>query len=181
MKHSGIYHIQIGPWFYYGQSVNLSKRKRSHLCLLSSNKHPNVILQRAYDKYQSFEFNIIGEVPSEELDGAEQFFIDCFHGMEHCANIAKDAIATRKGIPMSEEHKNILKEFNTGRKHSKEELEKMSISAKANPAGACHPKKMVTIDGTIYESIIEASRQLGIARATIRNRIKQGVYTYVKP
>lgn len=37
----------------------------------------------------------------------------------------------------------------------------------------------IQIDGIVYESIKEASRQLGVVHNTITNRIKKGIYNYV--
>lgn len=161
MKRSGIYHIQIGPWFYYGQSVNLVQRRTQHIRSLNANKHCNQILQRAYNKYQAFEFTIVGEIAPDELDGAEQFFLDCFHDTEHCANLCSIAQSC-KGIKrvFTEEHKRNI-----------------SLGQKGRPRyGGGTPPKPVEIDGILYASQKEAARQLGIDPRTVDRRIQKGIY-----
>jgi len=161
MKRSGIYQIQIGPWFYYGQSIQLETRKSVHLSTLQANKHKNSILQNAYNKYQQFEFIILGELPVEELDSAEQFFIDCFHGTEHCANIASFADAPSRGRKASDETKAKMKASQQG-----------NNIGRRRPTGAGAPSKPVELNGILYPSIAEAARQLGIPYATLQSRLK---------
>lgn len=59
----GIYAIKntVNGKHYVGQSVNLKSRKYEHFRLLNANKHHNVHLQAAYNKYgkENFKFEII--------------------------------------------------------------------------------------------------------------------------
>lgn len=188
---SGIYHIQIGPWFYYGQSINVHRRLKDHICKLQKNKHGNPILQNAYNKYQQFESIVIGLIPVEELDGAEQFFIDSFYGEEYCANIAKDVIATNRdrkasnetkakisaagiGRIFSEEHKAKMSAALLGRVHSEETKNKIAttlsdkLKGMSKVPGSGKPSRSVEINGTWYPSIKEASEKTGIPYSTIR-------------
>jgi group I intron endonuclease len=132
---SGIYKITIGRWFYYGQTNNFTKRKNRHYNSLKKGTHHNILLQRAWDKHQTFCFE---ECAYEQdlvlLTELEQLVIDEWFGKEGCANLnpeanrppdatgkklkprrkehsdkisaaKKGSIPWNKGIPMSEEAK----------------------------------------------------------------------------
>lgn len=110
MKVPGIYKITIGRWFYWGSTNNLHKRKAEHLSALKRSKHINNILQNAYNKHKSFEFEIIATLQKEELIEWEQELIDVWFGSENCANLSPivgrpSGVKGRKFGPMSEEHK----------------------------------------------------------------------------
>jgi len=197
MKHSGIYYIQIGPWFYYGQSVDLKRRRREHLSALKADLHSNQILQSAYNKYQQFEFTVVGSVPVDELDGAEQFFIDCFWGEDYCANLAKDAASPGRGLKRSEETKEKISAAAKARPPMSEETRAKIGAASSNrsdetkvkmskrmsgtgnpmygiPGPGGLPSKSVEINGIVYASQREAARQLGVHRCTLRYWIDTG-------
>jgi group I intron endonuclease len=84
---SGIYRIYntITKDCYIGQSKDIAKRIQEHKNLLQRNKHtyrngqPS-LLQKAWNKYgqESFRFEIIDKCSIEELDDAEQFWIQYF-------------------------------------------------------------------------------------------------------
>lgn len=79
----GIYSIvnNINGKIYIGQSKNIDKRKFQHLNNLRKNKHVNIYLQNAWNKYgeHNFEYNIIEEICDEnELDNKEKEYIDFF-------------------------------------------------------------------------------------------------------
>ena len=79
-QNSGIYSIinTINNKMYIGSSKHLSKRKTRHFYDLRNNKHHNVILQRAFEKYgeTSFTFEVIEYCSEEELFKLEQYYID---------------------------------------------------------------------------------------------------------
>lgn len=111
---------------------------------------------------------------------------------EHVANLSK----SQKGKKLTDEHKRKLSirfsgEKNNmygkgyklkGRKHSEESIQKMSNSMKGekNPQYGKKKTKNIlekistkcSINGQIYYSLHEASRQLNISRQTISNRCK---------
>lgn len=68
---SGIYKIYCdgNDRSYIGSSVNVRKRKNSHLCELRNNKHPNDYLQNSFNRYgeDSFTFSLILECKPELL------------------------------------------------------------------------------------------------------------------
>ena len=96
---TGIYILQIGPWFYYGQTTDSPQRKSSHYNKLKKNKHPNQFLQEAYNYYKEVHFDLFAILPVEELNGAEQFFIDCFYEDGYCANISRLGHHSRTQCP----------------------------------------------------------------------------------
>ena len=110
---SGIYKITIGRWFYWGSTKNFIRRKADHFRELKQGKHKNSILQKAFDKHKTFEFEIIANVEEQELAEWEQEIIDVWFGTENCANLSSIV-----GLPSGMK----------GRKHSEETRAKMSIS-----------------------------------------------------
>lgn len=83
LLNSGIYKILnlITGLFYIGSAVRLSKRFERHRWEFENNRHSNIKLQRAYNKYgaDAFEFIIIEiiEKPTKELlEAREQHYID---------------------------------------------------------------------------------------------------------
>jgi len=56
----GIYKITCNDKLYIGSSNNIRKRWRRHINDLNGNKHINIHLQRAFDKYgiNNFKFEI---------------------------------------------------------------------------------------------------------------------------
>ena len=77
---TGIYKITCkeNNKFYIGSSKNLEKRCQKHLNDLRKNKHINIHLQRAYNKYgeNAFIFNVIEKCSYEDLLIREQFYLD---------------------------------------------------------------------------------------------------------
>lgn len=63
---------------YFGSSKNIDKRWQTHKQQLNTNKHHNIFLQRAWNKYgeTSFEFIKIEELPESELLISEQILLD---------------------------------------------------------------------------------------------------------
>jgi hypothetical protein len=94
---SGVYRIDCGPWFYFGQAKDLSFRWRQHRQLLRSGKHTNLRLQRAFDKYGSPTFTVLARAPEDFLNRLEQRLLDTWHGTSKCANTAKCAEAAARG------------------------------------------------------------------------------------
>ena len=139
---SGLYQINIGHHFYFGQAQDMKKRKSQHLCHLKKGTHPNTIMQNVYNKYQQFDFQEVLHCPVEELNQQEQRLLDSFWGTEGCMNIAKNAEATWRGMKHTEETKRKISEAQKGekghwygKKFSEESKRKMSEARK----GEKHP------------------------------------------
>jgi group I intron endonuclease len=77
---SGIYGIRnlVNNKIYIGSAINFRKRKNSHFSALKKNKHHNIYLQRAYNKYgdNNFLFFVIEFCDNAALIDREQFYLD---------------------------------------------------------------------------------------------------------
>jgi hypothetical protein len=74
-----IYQIKIGPWKQIGSTSNIKTRMRTHIRELQKGVHHNSIMQKAYNKYKSFEYKIIKECETrEQAYEEEQILLDKF-------------------------------------------------------------------------------------------------------
>lgn len=100
MKKSGIYKIinLINGRFYIGSSVDLDGRFRYHITMLNKNKHINIKLQRAWNKYgqNNFIFHIIEFCPSSKCLELEQFYLDSIIGSYNIATNASAPMTNRR-------------------------------------------------------------------------------------
>jgi group I intron endonuclease len=119
---SGIYKIlsEIDNKVYIGSAVDTDKRKRSHFADLHLNRHSNIHLQRAYDKYgkENFSFEIIETVEDIGLlIEREDFWISFFkaNNDEFGYNIRKHA-SSNLGMRWSDEVKKRMSESKKGEK-----------------------------------------------------------------
>ena len=89
---SGIYVITniVNGKFYVGSTTNFDKRWISHKRQLKANKHHNIMLQRAYNKYglENLVFDILEE-SNDDILLLEQSYLVVFVGQPDCYNIAK--------------------------------------------------------------------------------------------
>lgn len=137
---SGIYKITIGKWFYYGQTTSFNRRRREHIVRLKQGKHPNSILQNAYNKYKTFEFQECAyEKDSDLLTELEQLVIDEWFGKPNCANLNPEASVPpstkgKKRGPLTEETKAKMSAARKGKKRSPltEETKAKISAAKKN-------------------------------------------------
>jgi group I intron endonuclease len=160
---AGIYKISVGPWFYWGQTNNFKRREKEHLRTLTNKKHRNILLRRAFDKYQTYEFEIISviEDPNERTEW-EQDILDVWYGTENCANINPTAEApfSTKGMrlgPHSEEHRIKISSSNVGKHshpHREETKAKIATSLKGQkrePYSEEHKAKIASSLKTYWE------------------------------
>ena len=135
---------------YVGSTVNLHRRCVAHLRTLRANKHHSAKLQRAWNKYgeEAFVFAVLLECDKKLLSDLEQFFVDKLHAYTDGYNIyslvgynpalhkgakkghkhtketkIKMSISASKvqRKPLSEEHKEKLRQTQLGRKFTPEE------------------------------------------------------------
>lgn len=169
---TGIYQITniINGKFYIGSAVNISKRRNQHVHYLRKNTHPNIHLQRSYNKHgeENFTIEVLEYCGLEELLEKEQFYIDTLNPPYNICKIAGSVMGRKD----SEETK-IKKSFNMkGKKHSEEAKKVMSEKAKGRIISVeqrvciskALSKAVVQLDsrGNIiatYDSIIEASKK----------------------
>lgn len=141
---SGIYKIQnlVNNKIYIGSAVNLSRRKNSHSHYLRKNKHPNIHLQRSYNKYneEDFMFSVIEKCSLEVLIDKEQFYIDTLKPDYNICKIAGSSI----GRKPTKETINKMKESHSKRdcSHSNETKIKMSQSHKGKTLSKQHKEKL---------------------------------------
>ncbi len=101
IRFAGVYIIynKISKRFYIGSTINSIERKYSHFYKLKNNKHENVHLQKAYNKYckDSFIFGLITKYNYTKLQRddvyniirkEEQFYIDSLNAVNDGYNIA---------------------------------------------------------------------------------------------
>jgi len=151
----------LNDYRYYGESNNVSGRLASHRSHLSRQIHPNKVLQHDYDQYgiENFEFLVLFQGPIWETviirRGKEAELIIADRHL--CYNILETSSRPGELNPFF------------GRLHSAESKKKIGDAMRGIPNDALGRK--ISVNGTIYPSIAEASRQTGEARKTIRKKI----------
>jgi group I intron endonuclease len=146
MTLTGIYKIlnKVNGKFYIGSAIDIKQRWRQHKHYLRLNKHKNIYLQRAWNKYweQSFDFIVIEECPISELICVEQKWLDltkCFDitigynltptagnskGVKHTEETRKRMSDAKK--KMTQETKEKMRQNNIGKKLTEEHKAKIS-------------------------------------------------------
>lgn len=117
----GIYQISIGDYYYFGSADDCEKRcMKSHFAHLKLGKHCNKKMQNAFDKYQTFSWEVVEDCDDRGIAYAvEQRYIDANFGRKHCLNLNPVAAKppSHKGLklgPLSEEHKRNISEARLG-------------------------------------------------------------------
>jgi group I intron endonuclease len=127
---SGVYAIvnKANGHRYVGSSADIERRWQKHVSLLETNKHHNLHLQHAWNKYgkDNFDFVLLFECTSDSLLDHEQDYINKIMP-EY--NICVTA-GSRLGIPHSEATKNKLAIANIGKKQSEETKSKRGNALK---------------------------------------------------
>ena len=162
-KLPGLYMIRclVNDWRYYGESCNVSGRLASHKSYLNRKIHPNRCLQKDWDLYgsQNFDFIVLflgnhWQLNSVRRTKETELIV---LNRQLCYNILIDTSRSKNLNPF------------WGRLHTPETKKKISKALKGRPNNLLGLK--INIKGVLYPSIAEASRQTGIARKTIRNKI----------
>lgn len=127
-KISGIYKIEclVNGKVYIGQSINIKQRWGAHLSNLKNNRHDNIRLQRAYNKYgkDNFIFEIIEEC-NTNLDDVEKYWICYFDSFNNGFNLTEGGKAiVKEAIKKS-------KEKRTGKKISEDTKRKIGMAIKS--------------------------------------------------
>lgn len=195
MDKSGIYTITnlIDNKIYVGYTTNFRKRKGDHFANLNSNKHKNIHLQRAYNKYgrSNFKCELIEECEIEHLTSLENYWSNLLdsHNPERGYNIrptgvdtlvshsqeTRDKISKSKiGIKLSEEHCKNIGLSKTGIIPSEETKDKL----RSKTQEACKKGKVKLTEIQVIEIIslinkgIKSSKiaeQFNVTRWTIAN------------
>lgn len=128
---SGIYIIKnlITNKLYVGKACYLRQRLNNHKWLLRHNRHVNVYLQRAWNKYGevNFKFDIIEYCEVDLLPEKENYWVNFYK-----ANDDKFGynlmIVGRKNHNHSDETKQKMRKASLGKKKSKEHINNMKLS-----------------------------------------------------
>lgn len=186
-KICGIYCIKnlINNKGYIGKSKNIPKRWEKHLYALKSNTHPNSHLQSSFNKYGEVNFSFLILTSFEEIEEITlnkleiklikeyKSHIDLYgynktfggEGASHIDSVKQKISNTLKGRPLDDRRKEILKQANTGRKQSKEEIKKRTEKQKI---------KILQYDLEMnfireWSSMKEAANELGIYESGINS------------
>ena len=166
MNESGIYCIRnsINNKCYVGQSKNVKKRFIHHKSMLRKNEHNNPYLQNSWNKYgeKHFVFEILEYCNIQELTEKEKYYLSIEEKYYNLKDVIDSAIHPK-------------------RKHSKEVLEKISISLKGKiPKNLKNIQKLRkrkvayykdNILQIIFNSCTEASNYFNIAPNSFNNYI----------
>lgn len=86
----GVYEIWIGDYFYQGSSKDINKRIYQHKQRLEKGDHYNLYMQNVYNKYKSFEWQILVECDDRDVAFKyEADFIEANYGSEKYLNLKK--------------------------------------------------------------------------------------------
>lgn len=149
---------------YIGSTKNFTSRKYQHKSKLRKNKHSNIYLQRAFNKYgeENFEFIILDIVESSNLLIKEQYYLD---NMNPDYNICKIA-GTRTNVSFS---------------HTKEAKEKISKSLIGNNYSKNKRNALKVTKEIYYEIMTLKERGLGCRKiAKILNLNKTTIQNVFK-
>jgi hypothetical protein len=165
---SGIYLIKnkINNKIYIGSALNIRKRWKQHRNSLRKNKHYNRYLQSAFNKngFQNFEWSVIEYVDKNKLTETEQKWLNYYRSFDRTIGYNLSPTASScLGVKHSEESKKRMSKSHMGNRQSEETKEKIRRS---------RLKKVYQFDENgellnIFNSILEAERQTGIARQAI--------------
>ena len=111
-----IYQISRDRAIYVGSSFRLEERIQAHRRQLKGGKHPNVKLQRTWNKYGSLDFIVatLEKVEQSHLMEREQFWMDAIDPTCNVAIVAGHPCQGRKLPPFTEEHRQRLSEAHKG-------------------------------------------------------------------
>lgn len=176
-KVSCIYQIRnlVNNHIYVGSTNNLYYRQNYHINHLKKKDHPNIKLQRAYNKYRedNFVLEVLITCDQSLLFWYEQQFLDKWNP-EY--NISKNAeVPTRRGEHLSKKHANNISKALTGRvisdyhklrmsqgqkgkKFSEETHKLWSQQRMGHEKTAKLHKGLIAPDGTIYKDIFNMAK-----------------------
>ena len=151
---------------YIGQSTDIKRRWINHKLELKNNSHRNSHLQNAFNKYgeEAFEFRILEETFEENLDDAEEYWINYF-----------DSTNPRKGYNLtyggnnSKIREDIQEQMNLVKELRKLEAHYFKMRHINNNGGFTKLYAMAKEN----KSQKEASIELGIPQVYIREYLKE--------
>lgn len=148
---SGIYRIVnlFNGKFYIGSAIDIERRKKEHFNQLNKNKHYNIHLQCAYNKYgeQNFIFEVLEKCQPNTCVEREQYYIDLYDAtnINKGYNIAPNA-GSMLGFKFSEESLKRMSESHIGIKDSEETKRKKIAKLTGRPVSDETREKMRKIN-----------------------------------
>lgn len=127
---SGIYKISnpLNNKIYIGSSININRRWERHKNTLKRGVHPNIHLQRSFDKLikvnENFIYELLELCDVNILIQKEQFYIDTLNPEYNIAKVANSS----KGIVRRKSTKEKIKNSLLGTKQSKETVNKRKLA-----------------------------------------------------
>lgn len=181
MDKSGIYTITnlIDNKIYVGYATNFRKRKGDHFANLNSNKHKNIHLQRAYNKYgrDNFICELIEECEVEHLTSQENYWSNLLdtHNPKRGYNIRPTGVDTL--VSHSQETRNKISKSKIDIKLSEEHCKNIGLSKKDIPLSEEHKEKLKI---KTYEANKKGIKKLNEEKVKeIVTLINQGIKTSV--
>jgi group I intron endonuclease len=142
MKNSGIYQIKnvVNGKRYVGSAINITRRLRRHVLDLQKNRHCNVLLQNAWNKYreEKFKLETIENCGRSILIDREQYY---FNALKPEYNIYSTAGSPLNYV-VSDETRCKIACSHLGLLHSAETKRKMSASHKGKSFSKEHSQKI---------------------------------------
>lgn len=123
---TGVYCITIGPKFYVGSCTDFAGRMKDHTRKLGYGTHINKFMQAAFNKYGTFDAELIEECDLGALQATEQAYIDQWFGHDDCMNLCPSA-NTMLGFKHSTETKEKIRRIRTGTKLTEATKAKLRI------------------------------------------------------
>lgn len=165
---SGVYKITCATngKIYIGSALNLRRRKASHFRQLHKNKHENLYLQRAFNKYgeDAFTFEVLELVLIPEmLTAREQYWFDKLRPFDKRGFNILSKAGSALGYKHTPETIAKISKANTGKERTPETLEKLRQSHLGKPCAF----KGQTHTPEARKKIRQARSQQQIPRTTI--------------
>ena len=157
---------------YIGQSTDIKTRWKNHKLELKNNAHRNSHLQNAFNKYgeEAFEFRILEETTEENLDDAEEYWINYFNSTN-----PEKGYNLRYGGNSSKHREDIQEQMNLIRELRTQEAHYFKMRHINDNGGFTRLYKLARENKTLKE----ASLELEVPQAYIKEYLKeQGISSW---
>lgn len=142
----GVYLItnhRNGRKYVGSTATGFAKRWKAHISMLNGDRHSNIHLQRAWNKYgrKWFEFSVLEVCLECDCLVREQYFIDKFDSFRQGYNRRPDA-ASFRGFKHSEETMKKMSKSHLGTKSTEEAKRGISRALKGKKKSEAHKKNL---------------------------------------
>ena len=111
---AGVYRIIINNKSYIGSSINVYRRWEQHKRTLKNGNHDNSNLQKAYNKYNKVEFELLEELydaDAQTLSDRENYYIKRYHAEYNISKAIKNI--NRKPVYQFDLQGNFISEYSS--------------------------------------------------------------------